>query len=71
MAYPFSKEHSGRRTAAGNMPRDGVEAARSDLLMTDIQNIGHEVGPKVADHKYVVATMEAKVPTAVTMQRSV
>ena len=42
-----------------------------DLVMTDVEGVGHEVGPKVADHNYVVASVEANVPKTVAVERTV
>ena len=42
-----------------------------DLVMTDIEGVGHEVGPKVADHNYVMASVEAVVPKTVAVKRTV
>ena len=42
-----------------------------DLVLTDMSDITREVGPKVADHNYVVATTDVDVPEAEVVERSV
>ena len=42
-----------------------------DLVFTDMSDIISEVGPRVADHNYVVATTDVDVPEDVVVERSV
>ena len=42
-----------------------------DLILTDMADISCEVGPKIADHNYIVATTGVEAPETQVMERSV
>ena len=58
----------GLRQLVREPTRDG---SLLDLVLTDITELTCEVGPKVADHRYIVATANVDVPETAIVKRSV